>query len=210
MRPSPALEGRHVRLEPLTVDHVEGLLAAATGDRATFGYTQVPWDRPSMEAYVAHALAKAVEGDQVPFATWSHALGRVVGTTRFYELAPWDWTALFPGSDTYPSDGVPPRASIGHTWLDPVVHRTPVNTEAKVLMLDHAFTAWGVLAVRIQTDARNARSRAAIERLGCSLDGVLRVDRPATDGTVRDSAIYSMRAEEWPAHRMRLVAALGR
>jgi len=208
MHPPFLLEGRHVRLEPVTVDHVDGLLVAALGDRSSFGYTQVPWDKRSMETYIAKALTKMTEGDHMAFATWSVALGRVVGTTRFYDLAPWDWAELFPGSDAYLGAGIPPRATIGYTWLDPAVQRSPINTEAKVLMLDHAFDTWGIDCVRIETDARNARSRAAIERLGCSLDGVLRADRPATDGTIRSSAVYSMRAEEWPAHRPRLASRL--
>lgn len=197
-----------MRLEPLAMDHVADLVAAAGDDRATFGWTRVPWDEESAEAYVAEALERRDRGDQLPFATRSLALGRVVGTTRFYDLAPWDWTGLFPGSAALAGDDVPPRASIGHTWLGPAAQRTPVNTEAKVLMLDHAFATWGVAAVRIQSDARNVRSRTAIERIGFSLDGILRVDMPAPDGTLRDSAVYSMLAAEWPAHRARLVAAL--
>ena len=116
----------------------------------------------------------------------SLALGRVVGSTRFYELEPWDWAGISPrGRGRCPRPACVDRAVIGHTWLDPAAQRTPVNTEAKLLMLDHAFGTWGVRAVRLQTDARNVRSRAAIERLGCTLDGVLRVDRPAADGAVR-------------------------
>ena len=99
--------------------------------------------------------------------------------------------------------------SIGHTWLGPDAQRTPVNTEAKLLMLEHAFSAWGVRAVRLLTDARNARSTSAIARLGCTRDGVLRSDRPAPDGTVRDSVVFSMLAEEWPAARRRLAGRLG-
>jgi len=201
-------EGTFVRLEPLSFDHVEGLVAAATGDRATFGYTVVPNDTMSMTAYVEKALGNAARGDQVPFATVSLAHGRVVGSTRFYELDSWDWKALAPGSLPVDRTGLLDRASIGHTWLDPAVHRTPVNTEAKLLMLGHAFDTWGVRAVRLQTDARNERSRTAIARLGCSLDGVLRADRPATDGSVRDSAVFSMLAEEWPAARLRLIERL--
>ncbi len=202
------LEGTFVRLEPLSLDHVEGLVAAATADRAAFAYTVVPNDTTSMTAYVERALRHGGEGDQIPFATVSLTHGRVVGSTRFYELDPWDWTALTPGSQPVARTGVLDRASIGHTWLDPAVQRTPVNTEAKLLMLDHAFGTWGVRAVRLQTDARNERSRAAIARLGCSLDGVLRVDRPASDGSVRDSAVFSMLAEEWPEARARLVTRL--
>jgi RimJ/RimL family protein N-acetyltransferase len=201
-----ALEGSHVRLEPLRTDHVADLLAAATGDRSRFDYTPVPDDHRSMVDYVSRALAHAADGDQVPFATVALAEGRVVGATRFYDLEPWDWDGIAPGAEPVPRVGEVDRASIGHTWLDPAVHRTPVNTEAKLLMMDHAFDVWGARAVRLQTDARNQRSRAAIARLGCSLDGVLRVDRPASDGSVRDSAVFSMLADEWPAARARLLA----
>jgi len=207
---SPVLEGTHVRLEPLSRAHVDGLLAAATGDRSSFTYTHVPDDRAGMAGYVDRALDRAAAGDQVPFATVSVALGRVVGSTRFYELEPWDWTTLSPGAVAVPATGTLDRASIGHTWLDPAAQRSPVNTEAKLLLLAHAFDTWGVRAVRLQTDARNARSRAAIERIGCTLDGVLRVDRPAADGAVRDSAVFSMLADEWPAARAALVARLAR
>ncbi len=202
------LEGRHVRLVPLAPDHVDGLLDAADGDRSSFGYTSVPSDRDAMTAYVESALGHAAAGDQVPFATHSVALDRIVGSTRFYELEPWDWASV--GG---PRDGTPrvrDRASIGHTWLGPAAQRTPVNTEAKLLMLTHAFDVWGVRAVRLQTDSRNERSRAAIARLGCSLDGVLRVDRPAPDGSVRHSAVYSMTEDEWPAARRRLEERLAR
>ena len=202
------LEGTHVRLEPLSTDHIDGLLAAATGDRSSFGYTVVPCDRMSVAAYVTDALECAAAGHQVPFATVSIALHRVVGSTRFYELDPWDWTALSPGAEPVAPVGTADRASIGHTWIDPAAQRTPVNTEAKLLMLDHAFATWGVRAVRLQTDARNTRSRTAITRLGCSLDGVLRADRPASDGTIRDSAIFSILADEWPDARHRLVERL--
>jgi RimJ/RimL family protein N-acetyltransferase len=210
MREPFTLEGVHVRLEPLSFDHVDGLLAAATGDRSSFTYTVVPDDRPAVADYVTRALHHADAGDQVPFATVSLAHGRVVGSTRFYDLEPWDWTAIAPGAVGGPRTGSVDRASIGHTWIDPVAQRTPVNTEAKLLMMDHAFAAWGARAVRLQTDARNVRSRTAIARLGCSLDGVLRADRPAADGTVRDSAVFSILAEEWPAARARLVGRLAR
>jgi N-acetyltransferase len=204
------LEGDHVRLEPLSLDHVDELLEAATGDRSTFTYTLVPSYRPAMTEYVERALGHAADGGQVPFATRSLALDRVVGATRFYELEPWDWTALEPGAVPDPHTGFRDRASIGHTWLGPAAQRTPVNTEAKLLMLGHAFESWGVRAVRLKADSRNDRSRAAIARLGCSLDGVLRVDRPAPDGAVRHSAIYSMTSDEWPAARRRLEERLHR
>jgi RimJ/RimL family protein N-acetyltransferase len=208
MREPFTLEGIHVRLEPLRPDHVDDLLEAADSDRSTFGYTLVPGDGPTMVDYVERAMAHAEAGDQVPFATRSLALDRIVGSTRFYELQRWDWSKV----DGSPAlhDGELDLVSIGHTWLGSAAQRTPVNSEAKLLMLDHAFDRWGVRAVRLQTDARNGRSRAAIARIGCSLDGVLRSDRPAADGSVRDSAVYSILAGEWPDARRRLAARLDR
>jgi len=203
------LAGRTVHLLPLSIDHVDGLLEAATGDRSSFGYTLVPSDRADMTDYVERAIARRAAGEQVPFATWSVALGRVVGSTRFYDLSQWDWTATAPGAVPTGRQRIVDSASIGHTWLDPAAQRTPVNTEAKLLMLDHAFDVWGVRAVRLWTDARNARSRNAIARLGCHLDGVLRADRPASDGSVRDSAVFSMLSDEWPTAREHLVGRLG-
>jgi len=135
---------------------------------------------------------------------------RIVGTTRFYDLATWNWAEHSPGTDATVRLGRPDVACIGYTWLDPSAQRTPVNTEAKPLMMGHAFGEWGVRVVRIQTDARNERSRRAIERLGCTLDGVIRAERPAADGGVRDSAVYSMLDREWPVHRQRLVERLRR
>jgi RimJ/RimL family protein N-acetyltransferase len=204
-----SLRGRFVHLVPMDLEHVDGLLDAASIDRSTFTYTPIPWDRPTMHAYVERAIVKRDSGDQYPFVTWSVDAGRIVGATRFYDLAPWDWSSLFPGSEEFQRHR-PDVACIGYTWLDPTAQRSPINTEAKLLMMTHAFEQWGVRAVRIQTDARNARSRQAIERLGCSLDGVIRADRPAADGSVRDSAVFSMLDDEWPIHRPRLVERLER
>ncbi|HEX7459698.1 MAG TPA: GNAT family protein [Acidimicrobiales bacterium] len=208
MREPFTLEGTHVRLEPLHPRHIDDLLEAAGGDRSSFGYTWVPADRPAMTAYVDQAMAHAEAGDQVPLATRSLALDRIVGSTRFYDLEQWDWSTIEDGATPAPGWGVLDLVSIGHTWLGPAAQRTPVNSEAKLLMLDHAFTTWGVRAVRLQTDARNRPSRAAIARLGCTLDGVLRAHRPATDGTVRDSAVFSMLSTEWPEARRRLAERL--
>jgi RimJ/RimL family protein N-acetyltransferase len=189
-------------------EHVDGLLAAAGGDRSTFTYTPVPVDRPGMTAYVDKALTRRASGHHEPFVTWSVADQRIVGSTRFYDLASWNWADHSPGTDAAQRLGLPDVACIGHTWLEPAAQRTPVNTEAKLLMMGHAFEAWDVRVVRIQTDARNTRSRRAIERLGCALDGVIRAERPAADGGVRDTAVYSMIAREWPAHRQRLIQRL--
>ena len=205
-----SLEGRHVHLLPMSLDHVDGLLEAAGGDRTTYGFTPVPWDRVTMTAYVEKAVAHRRAGGHVPFVTFSSAHRRIVGTTRFYDLTPWDWSSHFPGSESFQRHDRPDVASIGYTWLDPVAQRTPVNSEAKLLMIGHAFDRWEVRAVRIQTDARNLRSRVAIERLGFSLDGVIRADMPGADGGVRDSAVFSMLATEWLAHRQRLLDRLAR
>jgi RimJ/RimL family protein N-acetyltransferase len=203
-----SLEGRFVQLLPLGPEHVDGLLEIALDDRSTYTFTPVPWDRASMTAYVDRAVAKREAGEHVPFVTVSLDGRRIVGSTRFYDLTPWDWSWLYPGSETN-GRRTPDVASIGYTWLHPSAQRTRINTEAKLLMMTHAFEVWGARALRIQTDARNARSRAAIERLGLLLDGILRADRPGADGSVRDTALYSMLADEWPAHRRRLVERLG-
>ncbi|HEV3367070.1 MAG TPA: GNAT family protein [Acidimicrobiales bacterium] len=205
-----SIQGRFVHLVPMGEDHIEGLLEAANEDRSTFTYTPVPWDRETMTAYVHKALATRDSGEQYPFVTFGVDQRRIVGSTRFYDLAPWDWSSLYPGSDVHQRVGRPDVASIGYTWLSPSAQRTPINTEAKLLMMTHAFDRWDVRAVQIRTDARNDRSRAAIERLGCVLDGVIRADMPGADGTERDSAVYSMLAAEWPVHRRRLVARLAR
>ena len=202
------LEGGAVRLEPMQLGHAEGLFEAATEDRSTFGFTWVPSDRAAMTAYVEQAIAHRDEGEQVPFAIRSRQDERIVGSTRFYDLTPWDWSFLPAGSVTDRRGDRLDLACIGYTWLAPSVQRSAINTEAKVLMMTYAFEDWGVRAVRLITDARNERSRAAIERLGCTLDGVLRADRPAADGEVRDSAVFSMLASEWPEHKARLVALL--
>jgi RimJ/RimL family protein N-acetyltransferase len=202
-----SLDGRFVRLEPMGPAHIGGLLEVATEDRSTFAFTPVPWDRTSMTTYVERAVAKRDAGDQYPFVTTVDDGQRIVGTTRFYDLTPWDWSSLFPGSQVHQRHE-PDVASIGYTWLHPSAQRTPINTEAKLMMMTHAFEQWRVRAVRFQTDARNQRSRAAIERLGCTLDGVIRTDRPAADGTVRDTAVFTMLAADWPAHGARLRARL--
>jgi RimJ/RimL family protein N-acetyltransferase len=200
--PAPVvLTGRHVRLEPLTPAHAPAL-AAAAGDRSTFGLTPVPDDEGSATAYIAALLADGDAGSALPFATVLPD-GEVVGATRFLDLQYWQV------GDQRPP-GVPVVAEIGGTWLAPKAQRTPVNTEAKLLMLTHAFEAWRVLRVSLKTDARNARSRAAIERLGARFDGVLRAHSPAADGGLRDTAYYSILDTEWPGVRAALTARLYR
>lgn len=196
------LDGRLVRLEPLDPAHVPALVAAADESRAHYGLTWVPGDAAAMARFVDAALAQAARGLEVPFATVDQRRGRVVGSTRFCNVERWPWS----GAPAAPVPAGPDAVEIGHTWLAASAQRTYVNTEAKLLMLGHAFEVWRVRRVTLKTDARNVRSRAAIERLGARFDGILRAHMPAADGGVRDSAMYSMLAGEWPAARERLTA----
>lgn len=173
------LDGKSVRLEALSLAHVEALVAAASESRATYGLTQVPDGVAAMTVYVEEALADAGRGLAVPFATVDKRGGRVVGSTRFGNLERWRWHC----PPVAPVPTGPDAVEIGWTWLAQSAQRTHVNSEAKLLMLTHAFEVWRVRRVSLKTDARNARSRANIERVGGRLDGVLRASsngrRPA-------------------------------
>ena len=205
------LAGDVVTLLPLSVDDVDALVAAATEDRSTYGFTPVPADADAMRAYVEGALSDEETGWALPFVTTLTSGGRVVGSTRFLGLD--DWAAgpgRHPGSRPGGATGTPRVGEIGATWLAASAQRTAVNTEAKLLMLRHAFDNWDVERITFKTDARNARSRAAIERLGAHFEGIRRAEVPATDGAIRDSAYYSIVRAEWPAVRTGLEARLTR
>ena len=204
VRPA-VLEGRHVRLEPLGFHHAHALLAAASGPRETYGFTTVPADEPAMAAYIEAALRDRDAGRALPFATVAAAAGRVVGSTRFGNIEFWAWP---PGSANQRGVDMPDVAEIGWTWLAADVQRTPINTEAKLLMLAHAFEAWRVHRVSLMTDARNERSRRAILRLGAHFDGVIRAQRPGSDGTIRSTAAFSILESEWPAVKRQLQSRL--
>ncbi|AFZ67743.1 GNAT family N-acetyltransferase [Deinococcus peraridilitoris] len=195
------LQGQLVRLEPLREVHVPGLLQAASAERETFRWTTVPDSFEAMTRYVERALADAAAGRALPFATCS-ASGEVLGATRFGNIEHWIWP------DGRERSQFPDAVEIGWTWLAQRAQRSGVNTEAKLLMLTHAFESWGVKRVTIKTDARNERSRAAIERLGARFEGVLRAHSPAADGGVRDTAMYSVIRPEWPEVRQNLQARL--
>lgn len=201
------LAGRHVRLEPLAVDHARDLLAAASGPRETYEFTTVPADEASMVGYIEAALRDQEAGRALPFATVAKATGRVVGSTRFGNIEFWPWP---PGNANQRGRDVPDVAEIGWTWLAADVQRTPVNTEAKLLMLAHAFEAWRVHRVSLMTDARNERSRRAILRLGARFDGVIRAQRPGSDGAIRDTAAFSILDDEWPMVKQQLHSRLKR
>jgi N-acetyltransferase len=201
------LEGRHVRLEPLAPGHVAPLLAAARGPRETYGFTLVPAAAADMERYVAAALADQEAGRAVPFATLDRASGAVMGSTRFFNIESWPWP---PGNSHQRGVDRPDVVEIGWTWLAAAAQRTPLNTEAKLLMLRHAFEVWRVHRVSFMTDARNTRSRNAILRLGARFDGVLRAQRIASDGGIRDTAAFSIVEAEWPEVERNLQHRLGR
>lgn len=209
---SPTLIGRHVRLEPLDASHAGALLAAANASRTTYAFTIVPADLASMEAYLATARDEEERGESLPFVV-RDAEGTVVGSTRFMCIEHWAWPGEPPAPR--PAPGAPDAVEIGATWYAERVQRTALNTEAKLLLCTHAFEHWRVRRVTWKTDERNARSRAAILRLGAKLDGVLRANRPGSDGVVRSTAFFSMLAEEWTGERgddgakARLAARLG-
>jgi RimJ/RimL family protein N-acetyltransferase len=199
------LEGRWVRLEPLARAHAEGLLAAAAGPRDTYGFTLVPGTAAEAAAYVDAALGEQEAGRALPFATVDRALDVVVGSTRLFNIEFWTWS---PGNANQRGAERPDVVEIGWTWLAAAAQRTPINTEAKLLMLIHAFEHWRVHRVSLMTDARNQRSRQAILRLGARFDGILRAARPASDGAIRDTAAFSILEAEWPAVRANLEARL--
>ena len=196
----PVLQGRHVRLEPLEHRHVDGLVAAAAADPSLYRWSPVPQGKAEAAAYINTALASRDAGSALPFAIIRGNDGVVIGSTRFFDLERWSWP------QGHPSHGrsIPDACEIGYTWLTRSAIRTAANTEAKLLMLTHAFEEWHVLRVCFHTDARNQRSRAALERIGGQFEGILRAHRMAADFIARDSVRYSIIASEWPGVRQRL------
>lgn len=204
------LKGRHVRLEPLSVDHADDLALASSGDRRSYGFTTVPDGSTETASYVQRALSGAATGRELPFAVRRLADGAIVGTTRFLDLEVFQWPPSSPSAaGPSPSDAHPPSAGeIGSTWYAPSAQRTVVNTECKFLLLEHAFQVWGSRRICFKTDARNEASRRAIQRIGGQFEGIRRRHVAAVDGTIRDSAYFSILAEEWPAVRARFAALL--
>ena len=198
----PVLAGPTVTLRPLSIADAGALAAAAAESREHYTYTRVPDGVAQAESYIAAALRDRESGHRMPFVTLWH--DRVVGCTSYLDLQQWRWPAGSPLQRTDRPDAV----EIGATWLSASAQRTRCNTEAKHLMLAHAFDVWEVHRVTLKTDERNARSRQAIERLGAKLDGVRRADMPGQDGSVRNSAYYSIVRAEWPAVRARLEESL--
>ena len=202
------LRGKYVRLEPLEYRHVEGLVAASATDSSLYQWSPVPQGKVEATSYVDTALAWRDAGSAVPFSIvrLNDRLGDgvddgvVIGSTRFFNLERWSWPKGHPRHGRLDPD----VSEIGYTWLARSAIRTAANTEAKLLMLTHAFETWQVLGVCFHTDARNQRSRAALERIGGKFDGILRAHRMAADYIARDSVRYSIVAVEWPAVKQQL------
>ena len=189
------LQGKHVRLEPLQPHHVDGLVAAAAGDRELYRWSPVPQSKDEAEAYVETARAWLDAGTAISFAIVREQGNVVIGSTRFFNLERWAW----PPSHPLHGRKTPDACEIGYTWLTKSAIRSGANTDAKFLMLTHAFETWRVLRVCLHTDARNLRSQAAIERIGGKREGILRAHRMAADFTPRDSVRYSILSAEWPS-----------
>jgi RimJ/RimL family protein N-acetyltransferase len=191
--PPVTLQGQTVRLEPLTRDHLPGLLAVGL-DPVLWRWTLNKITSPAdLEGYVDTALEEQRRGSSLPFATILQATGQVIGSSRF-------------GNISLPNK----RVEIGWTWIGRPWQRTAVNTEAKLLMLTHAFEVVGCARVELKTNALNLQSRNAMLRLGCVEEGTLRQHAIADDGTTRDTVYYSILRAEWPAVRGRLESMLAR
>lgn len=193
------LSGRLVLLEPLDARHVPGLVVAAR-DRASYGFTTVPDGLEEMAQHVASLVADRESGEVVPFAQVRLADRAVVGMTRFLTMR------------RRPGQGDPYAVEIGGTWLATAAQGTGLNAEAKLLLMTHAFQTWQVGRVDFKTDARNTRSRAGIASVGATFEAVLRSWQPSQvtgEQGLRDSAMYSVVAQDWPAVRERLAARIG-
>ena len=190
-----ALEGWHVRLEPMTRERADAI-AAALGAAAADGnmwqskVTSIPRPETARE-YVDQALRELDGGTSMPFVTVDRASNKAVGSTRYMNI-----------------EAPHRRLEIGTTWIGKSFQRTAINTEAKYLMLKHAFETLRCIAVDLRTHEKNLQSRAAIERLGAKLDGLLRNHRIMPDGSLRNTAAYSIIDDEWPDLKARLEARL--
>ncbi len=185
--PAPVtLAGPHATLRPLAPEHHDGLVAATRdGELWRLWYTAVP-SPEGMHAEIERRLALQAAGSMLPFTVFD-AGGRIVGMSTYMNI-----------------DAVHRRVEIGSTWYAASAQRGPLNTQCKRLLLGHAFDALGCIAVEFRTHRLNSQSRRAIERLGAQLDGILRAHQLSPNGTLRDTAVYSITAAEWPAVKAHL------
>ena len=198
------LQGKHIRLEELELQHARSLAEASAGDPELYQWSPVPQGEAQARTYIETALAWRDAGTALPFAIVNNSTRAVIGSTRFFNLERWPW----PAGHAQHGRKTPDACEIGYTWLAHSAIRTAVNTESKLLMLTHAFETWQVLRVCFHTDVRNERSRAALIRIGGQPEGILRVHRLAADFVPRDSARFSIVASEWPDVKMKLQARL--
>lgn len=189
IRPT-VLEGRHVRLEPLAMSHHAGL-AQVLDPTLLQWFTQPVTTGEDLRGFIATAIEEQAQGRSLPFATIDRATGRTIGSTRFGNI-----------------DRANRRVEIGWTWIGRVWQRTAVNTEAKLLMLAHAFEAWSAIRVEFKTDSRNAQSRAALARLGATEEGYFRNHMVTASGRIRHSVWFSIVDSDWPMVKRRLEARL--
>jgi RimJ/RimL family protein N-acetyltransferase len=185
------LEGEFVRLEPMRVDHLPALCKVGLDESLWQWTANVVKDEKDLEGYVRTALADQALGTALPFVTIEGASGTVVGSTRFGNI-----------------DTLNRKPEIGWTWINPEWQRTVINTEAKLLMLTHAFEIWKCIRVELKTDANNERSRAAIERIGAVEEGILRNHMITQTGRYRDSVYFSIVDDEWESVKANLTSKL--
>jgi RimJ/RimL family protein N-acetyltransferase len=185
------LEGTFVRLEPLSLSHLDGLAAIGLDPDLWTLSTTVVRSLEEMAAYIRQALQLQNSGSALPFATIHRSTGTAVGSTRFGNI-----------------DQANRHVEIGWTWIARPWQRTAVNSEAKYLMLKHAFENWGCLRVEFKTDVLNEKSRSALRRLGAVEEGVLRRHMVTSSGRVRDSVYYSIVEDEWGKVKRQLEARL--
>jgi N-acetyltransferase len=193
MWPEPLeLRGKHALLRPLTRQHHDGLVdAARDGELWQLWYTSIP-SPERMASEIERRLGLQAQGSMLPFTVVDDS-GRIVGMTTYMNI-----------------DAVNKRVEIGSTWYATRAQRTPLNTECKLMLLGHAFERLDCIAVEFRTHRLNSQSRRAIERLGAQLDGILRAHSRASDGTLRDTAVYSITAAEWPTVKSHLSWQLAR
>jgi RimJ/RimL family protein N-acetyltransferase len=190
---APLLQGKHVRLEPLAVEHIDGLNAAGVDESI---WTWLPWrleTRDEYTAFVLRILQAQATGNELPWATVNALTGEVVGMTRLFFVSPHDR-----------------RVEIGGTWLAPQAQRTATNTEAKLLQLTYCFETLRCIRVELKTDARNEKSRNAMLRIGAQFEGIMRKHMRTRGGFQRDSAYFAIVDDDWPQVKARLEGLLAR